>query len=69
MAPVKVRLGLGKRESPPATHRATGGPPSHSPNVDPMASYFPDNVVSNGSVCLLHERLVGFFARLPESVS
>jgi hypothetical protein len=68
---VKVRLGaLGLNESTrPQRIAQRAGTPSHSPNVDPMASYFADNVVNNGLICVLPERLVGFFARLPESVS
>ena len=41
---------------------------AHLPTL-PTSSYFTDNVVNNGSICVLLERLVGFFAKLPESVS
>ena len=69
-AMVKVRLGVGLNDSArPQRIAQRAGTPSHSPNVDPTASYFTDNVVNNGSICVLPERLVGFFAKLPESVS
>jgi hypothetical protein len=72
-AMVKVRLGLGalglNESARPQRIAQRADTPSHSPNVDPMASYFADNVVNNGSICVLPERLVGFIARLPESVS